>query len=93
MFRPIANVLPDEGVQVTVGMIPELSVAVGFCQVAKAVGSPGLVAKDWLTGQDEMLGASISVELNKKYILPSALVNYTILDGLRLITVGDIARA
>ena len=59
---PILNSLSDRGSQVTFGSTPELSATDGLFQVTTAVGSPVLVSKDLLSGQDNV-GASISVEI------------------------------
>ena len=58
--RPMVKLLPDNGLQVTVGLSPELSVALGCCQTATAVGSPGWVSSVWLKGHISNFGASVS---------------------------------
>ena len=42
-FGPIVKFDPDDGLQITVMLSPELSEAEGYCQTATVYGWPGLV--------------------------------------------------
>ena len=57
---PTGKWFPDMGLQVTIGLSPELSVASGCCQTAIAVGCPGLPNNAWLPGQTSNVGTSLS---------------------------------
>ena len=57
---PIVKLVPEVGVQVTLGSCPELSTAAGFSKTMKAVGCPLFVLIVWSAGQ-VITGASVSI--------------------------------
>ena len=59
--KPIVKLVPEGGLQITVGLSPELSVAGGSCHSIKAVDCPGSVLLISL-GQDSNTGFSMSID-------------------------------
>ncbi len=57
---PIANVLPDDGSHVMVGLSPELSEATESSHSTRRVDIPGSVVVVWLPGQYCITGSSLS---------------------------------
>ena len=66
--EPIVKLVPEGGLQITVGLSPELSVADGSCHSIKAVGCPGSVFLVWLAGQDSSTGFSLSIDMHKRNV-------------------------
>ncbi len=60
--EPIVKLVPEGGLQITVGMSPELSVAGGFCHSIKAVDCLGSVLLVWLR-QYSNTGLSLSIDI------------------------------
>ena len=59
---PIVKLLPEGGLQTTLGLSSELSVALGCCHSTKAVDLPGSVLLDWFAGHSSNTGASLSFD-------------------------------
>ena len=64
--EPIVKLVPEGGLQITVGLSPELSVAGGLCHTIKAVDCPGSVLLVWFAGQDFNTGFSLSIDMHNK---------------------------
>ena len=65
--EPTAKLVPEGGLQVTVGLSPELSVANGSCHTIKAVDCLASVLLVWFSGQDSNTGFSLSIRDMHKY--------------------------
>ena len=80
---PMETLLPDAGLQVTVGWSPELSVALGCCQTATANGCPGSVTNSCKSGHVNS-GFSLSKNVHTKSCDKQQLIKMIHLNGSQL---------
>ena len=64
---PMAKLVPELGVQVTLGSCPELSTAAGFSHSSEAIDCPLYVLIAWSAGQ-VITGASVSIKEQNVYL-------------------------